>query len=85
MKRKILLVLLSLLFCASCAVLFGACAFGNGGETSGGTENGWSVETVYAQAQELGYEGSLQEFIALVSGKDGADGQDGADGKDGAA
>ncbi len=83
MKRKILLVLLSLLFCASCAVLFGACAFGNGGETSGGTENGWSVETVYAQAQELGYEGSLQEFIALVSGKDGADGQDGADGKNG--
>lgn len=34
----------------------------------------YTMESVYAQAQSLGYEGTLEEFIALVSGKDGADG-----------
>lgn len=29
--------------------------------------------TVYSQAQKLGYGGTLEEFIALISGKDGAD------------
>lgn len=33
--------------------------------------------TVYAQAQKLGYGGTLEEFIALISGKDGVDGKDG--------
>jgi len=34
----------------------------------------WTVEAVYARAQNLGYEGSLEDFIDLVSGKDGKDG-----------
>ena len=31
------------------------------------------VAVIYAQAQELGYEGSLEEFLALVQGEDGKD------------
>ena len=37
----------------------------------------WNMSTVYAQSQSLGYEGTLDEFIALVSGKDGVNGKDG--------
>ena len=33
-----------------------------------------------AKAQDLGFEGSLEEFIALISGKDGENGIDGKDG-----
>lgn len=36
-----------------------------------------AAEKVFAQAKELGYEGTYDEFIALVSGKDGKDGADG--------
>ncbi len=39
-----------------------------------GNNEKYTVESVYAQAQTLGYEGTLEEFIALVSGKDGEDG-----------
>ena len=35
---------------------------------------GRTPEIIYAKAQELGYEGSLEDFLALVQGKDGADG-----------
>ncbi len=34
----------------------------------------FTYETAYAEAQELGYTGSLQEFIASITGKDGIDG-----------
>lgn len=37
--------------------------------------NTYTVESAYAQAQELGYTGSLEEFIAAISGKDGTDGK----------
>lgn len=55
-------------------------------------ENGGSVNdkpyydtaTVYAQAQDLGYKGTLEEFIEMISGKDGKDGADGKDGDKGA-
>ena len=73
MKRKKLwrtffLGLLTLLMaaCISCAV---ACSGGSSGE-----KEEWTYASVYAQAQSLGYEGTLEEFIALISGKDGADG-----------
>jgi fibronectin type III domain protein len=44
----------------------------------------YTVETAYEKASELGYAGSLEEFIQMISGKDGQDGKDGIDGKDGA-
>jgi len=50
-----------------------------GGGLDGGDETNenltdWSVEAVYARAVTYGYEGSLEEFVELVSGKDGKDG-----------
>ena len=38
------------------------------------TLQAWNVSAVYSKAQSLGYSGSLEEFIEMVSGKDGADG-----------
>lgn len=43
----------------------------------------WDLQTVYAKAQDLGYAGSLEEFLATIQGKDGVDGKDGQNGKDG--
>ena len=43
-----------------------------------------TIETAYAKAQSLGYDGSLEDFIEMISGKDGEDGEDGQNGKDGA-
>ena len=39
-----------------------------------------SFATAYAKAQELGFTGTLEEFIALLSGENGQDGKDGKDG-----
>ncbi len=50
------------------------------GDTTPGEDWGihsWTIENVYAKAQELGYKGSLESFIQSISGKDGADGEDG--------
>ena len=43
----------------------------------------WTMETVYAKAQDLGYEGSLEEFIATVTGAKGDKGDKGDDGAKG--
>ncbi len=73
----------------STAFTFGGCFGGwmNGGNSSAGNVTGWgsvfTVGTAYAQARELGYAGSLPEFIESISGKDGLDGADGKDGADG--
>ncbi len=48
-----------------------------------GWGNSFTYETAYAEAQSLGYAGSLEEFIALISGTDGKDGVNGTNGKDG--
>ena len=56
---------------------------GSGTNDTDDTIDVWDVNTVYAKARSLGYEGSLKEFIDLVSGADGKDGTDGKDGKDG--
>ena len=84
-KRKVigavLLALVAALFLA-CAAFFTACGgtVPGGGQDSGQGETEWTLGTVYAQAQALGYEGSLEDFIALISGRDGQDGEDGQDG-----
>lgn len=46
-------------------------------DLSGGEAASSLYQAVYAQARELGYSGSLEEFIELVSGKDGTDGENG--------
>ena len=54
------------------------------GDSSNGTssfdKNYVSFLSAYEEASRLGFEGNLDEFIALISGKDGAPGKDGADG-----
>lgn len=61
---------------------FSACGEDKVDEHAWGSE--YSVQSAYAVAQDLGYTGSLEDFIATISGKDGADGKDGINGKDGA-
>ena len=43
----------------------------------------FTTEQAYAYAADLGYQGTLEEFVAMLSGKDGKDGINGVDGKDG--
>ena len=55
----------------ACFMAFSAC---DKGEKPNENIQEWTYDSVYAQAQSLGYEGTLEEFIALISGEDGADG-----------
>ena len=82
MRKRIfaaLLVILTLFVFASCFA---------GGESTGGgsnSESGFDPDDVtfasaYSEAQMLGFSGTLDEFIELISGKDGAPGRPGADG-----
>lgn len=71
-KGKLLLALIALMVAA---LLLPAC-----GEPET-PEPQTAVEIMYAQAQDLGFEGTLDEFLAIVAGKDGEDGADGANGK----
>ena len=72
MKRtkKILLAMLATLTAGFCA-LGVACGETESSATGEEGNTVWTMQTVYAKAQELGYTGSLEEFIATVSGKDG--------------
>ena len=72
MKKKLLVALMAITMSTSCAVGFSAC--GNLTESSDKWGNVYTVETAYAQAKDLGYNGTLEEFIESISGKDGADG-----------
>lgn len=71
-KGKLFLALVALMVAA---LLLPAC-----GEPQN-PEPQTAVEIMYAQAQDLGFEGTLDEFLAIVAGKDGEDGADGANGK----
>ena len=76
MKRKILVALLAISACVSGAFGLAACDKGND-ETHGEWGTDYSVQSAYALAKDLGYTGSLEEFIETISGKDGANGKDG--------
>ena len=71
MKRNFVIILL-MLTVALCVSL-SAC------DLSGLNQwgNVFTIDSAYAEAQSLGYTGSLSEFIQSISGKDGADGKDG--------
>lgn len=78
MKRKLLIGALAVISAAACAFGFAACDTDKP-ETDGGQKWGevYTLSAAYAEAQELGYTGTLEEFIASISGKDGTDGTDG--------
>ena len=83
MKKRFLialLIVLSLFLIVSCSNENGV--NGNNGSQSGTLFDPDNVTllSAYSQAQELGFAGTLEEFIELISGKDGEDGKDGADG-----
>lgn len=50
------------------------------GGNSGENPPYYDTATVYAQAQDLGYSGTLEEFIELISGEKGEKGENGKDG-----
>ncbi len=82
--KKLLLAVLSILTAGFCTLGIAGCTDDSASGTDGNGElTVWTMESVYAKAQELGYTGSLEEFIASVSGIDGENGKDGKDGKDG--
>lgn len=75
MKKKLLIGMLAVTSAVACA--FGVSACGDEKEQTkndGKWGETYTVQTAYAAAQELGYAGTLEEFVALISGKDGADG-----------
>ncbi len=84
MKRKFVTLLLSLGLVCGLGGL-SACADENGSASveNSDTETVFTMQTAYMKAQELGYEGSLEEFIASISGKNGLDGINGKDGEKG--
>jgi hypothetical protein len=68
MKRKNLIIALSVLTISASVLGLTACDDGQSA-TIGQTDN--YFEIVYAQAQELGYKGTLEEFTELIKGEDG--------------
>ena len=72
--KKLLLGLLSVGCTACLSVDLAGCSFFQNNASTSTEKEIWTMETVYAKAQSLGFEGTLEEFIALISGKDGKDG-----------
>ena len=83
MKRKLLKTVLMTLAVGPCAAGFAACTPQQNGDAELSWGDVYTISAAYTQAKELGYTGSLEEFIAAISGEDGTDGKDGKDGKDG--
>ena len=80
MKRKILIALLSATATVCCALGLAAC---DKTEADKSVQEITNVTQAYNIATELGYDGTLEQFIAALRGKDGLDvinGKDGADG-----
>lgn len=83
MKRKLLKTMLMTFAVAACAAGFAACTPQQNDDAELSWGDVYTISAAYTQAKELGYTGSLEEFIAAISGEDGKDGTDGKDGADG--
>ena len=84
MKRKLLKTMLMTFAVAACAAGFAACTPQQNDDAElSSWGDVYTISAAYTQAKELGYTGSLEEFIAAISGEDGKDGTDGKDGEDG--
>ena len=76
MKRKLLITILAVVSVITCAFGFTACKaedknIKSSNNNAADSSNGSTIEASYATAVELGYNGTLEEFIASISGKDG--------------
>ncbi|MBQ8659097.1 MAG: leucine-rich repeat domain-containing protein [Clostridia bacterium] len=68
--KKFLVGLLACLTVGVSAVGLSACGE-EGKKPANDGETVWTIDTVYAKAKDLGYEGSLEEFLATVKGEKG--------------
>ena len=68
MKRKLAVFFLSAAIACCGAAVISSC----GWPSDDASNSGWSVQTAYAQAVDLGFEGTLEEFLALIEGEDGS-------------
>ncbi len=66
--------LLTGLLCVTAGLTAGVFTACDEEPSDSGNTPGWTMETVYAQAQELGYKGTLEEFRAELKGTNGKDG-----------
>ncbi len=81
--KKLIIAIMSVLMVLSIAGLT-ACKNNNSDNNDG--HELWTIQKVYAQAQDLGFEGTLEELIALFKGdkgETGAPGENGINGQDG--
>lgn len=69
MKKKLIAGIMAIAISAACAAGLTAC--GKNGESGDKWGNVYTVEAAYKQAKDLGYSGTLEEFIDSISGKDG--------------
>ena len=72
MKKKLFISIMVIVMASACA--FGLSACGNNSDSADRWGNVYTLETAYATAKDLGYSGTLEEFIESISGKDGKDG-----------
>ena len=79
-KRKFLVILLAIV--ATLCMSFGLSACGEK-EPEREQSDLWSMERVYASAQELGFQGTLEELIAMFKGEKGDTGAQGPQGEKG--
>ncbi len=75
MKRKLFTAILSLATCVCCIGALSACT-----KPTEPQDTLWTMDKVYAQAQELGFKGTLEELQALLKGDKGDNGANGKDG-----
>lgn len=59
---------------------FGACNTNDTGNYKGDNDEQWSVERLYVLAQENGFDGTLEDFIAMFKGEQGEQGEKGEQG-----
>ena len=71
MKRKLVITLCAAAAAICTAVGLAACGGGNAAEDRPVWGEEYTLSAAYEQARQLGYTGSLEDFIAAVSGKDG--------------
>lgn len=76
-KRSFILALAAAMFCA---VGLSACSHTDEEKKP---EQTVTPDELYARVVDLGFSGSLEEFIEMLKGKDGVDDKDGSDGADG--
>ena len=79
-KEKMKKVLLCLVLIVSFVLALSSC-IENKDENPDFNTDKVTFLSAYEEATDLGFEGTLEEFIALISGKDGENGKNGADGK----